>query len=179
MLRQLLLLPLLAPLLALLTVGAINPRPAVSLRLLIWSSPPLPIGVWIMLAAGGGGLLSAGATGLALRGAAGPGRGPGPSPASARQVRRPLEVEERGRDRSRWSEPTSGEPAWSTPPQPEAVGAGPSRAPGEPPPTLEVPFRVIRRASSTASTAAPNPAPTAASGVSAVPEGWDDDSDDW
>lgn len=177
MLRQLLLLPLLAPLLALLTVGAINPRPAVSLRLLIWSSPPLPIGMWIMLAAGGGGLLSAGATGLALRGAAGPGpgRGPGPGPASARQVRRPLEVEERGRARAGWSEPTSSEPAWSTPPQPEAVGAGPSRAPGEPPPTLEVPFRVIRRTSSPASTAAP----TAAPGVSAVPDGWEDDPSDW
>lgn len=163
MLRQLLLLPLLAPLLALLVVGAINPRPAVSLRLLIWSSPPLPIGVWIVLAAGGGGLLSAGATGLALR------SGTSPGAASARQVRRPLGGEERGRAGPGWSEPTGSEPAWTPPPPPEAVAAGPSRAPGEPPPTLEVPFRVIRRAAS--------PAPNA--GASTGPDGWEDDPGDW
>ena len=62
MLRRLLLLPLLAPLLAVLVIGTLNPRPPVRLRLLIWTSPPLPIGVWLLLASGGGALLSAGST---------------------------------------------------------------------------------------------------------------------
>ena len=53
-LRRLLLVPLLAPLVAVLLVGALNPRPAHSLRLLVWSSPALPIGVWIMVAATAG-----------------------------------------------------------------------------------------------------------------------------
>ncbi|MGB5135349.1 MAG: hypothetical protein WBN89_09275, partial [Prochlorococcaceae cyanobacterium] len=68
LLRRLLLLPLLAPLLAVLVIGAVNPRPAVRMRLLTWTSPPLPIGVWLLLASGGGALLSAGATTLALQG---------------------------------------------------------------------------------------------------------------
>ena len=45
MLQRLLLLPLLAPLLAVLLVAALNPTPASRLRLLIWTSPALPIGV--------------------------------------------------------------------------------------------------------------------------------------
>jgi uncharacterized integral membrane protein len=67
-LQRLLLLPLLLPLLAVLLLGAINPRPATSLRLLIWTSPTLPIGLWITAAAAGGAALSAGATALALKG---------------------------------------------------------------------------------------------------------------
>jgi hypothetical protein len=66
-LRRLLLLPLLAPLLALLILAALNPRPATSLRLLTWRSPSLSLGLWIALAGAGGAALSAGATGLALR----------------------------------------------------------------------------------------------------------------
>jgi hypothetical protein len=106
-LRRLLLLPLLSPLLALLVVGALNPRPGVSLRLLTWSSPPLPLGAWIALAGAGGAALSAGATSLAL--------GEGSAPLR-RQVRRrmgaqspepweeePLEASEPQR-RQRWRE---------------------------------------------------------------------------
>ena len=65
LLQRLLLLPLLAPLLLVLLVGALNPRPSLSLRLLIWTSPALPIGVWIALAGGGGAGLSAAAAALA------------------------------------------------------------------------------------------------------------------
>ncbi len=170
-LRQLLLLPLLAPLLAVILVGALNPKPSVSLRLLTYTSPPLPIGVWMMLAAAGGGLLSAGATGLALRSDS--------TQPNQRQVRRPLGAEPAW---AAWADPASSaqapshtsreerpssEPSW-----PEAVMAGPSRAPGEPAPTVEVPFRVIRRASS--STAA---AETSAGSPPA--EDWDDTSSDW
>jgi hypothetical protein len=50
-LQQLLLIPLLAPLLAVLLLGAINPRPQVALRLLVWTSPALPLGAWIAAAA--------------------------------------------------------------------------------------------------------------------------------
>lgn len=163
MLRQLLLLPLLAPLVAVFVVGALNPKPPVSLRLLTYTTPPLPIGVWMMLASAGGGLLSAGATGLALRS--------GPGNPLQRQVRRPLDAG------APWTEAA---PASTPPPRPAArerewptatsaaaaAAAGPSRSPGEPPPTVEVPFRVIRRESS------PATAP-------ASEDDWDDTSSDW
>ena len=167
-LRQLLLLPLLAPLLAVIVVGALNPKPAVSLRLLTYTSPALPIGVWMMLAAAGGGLLSAGTTTLALRAGSGGG--------SRRQVRLPLSSE------PAWSEPAAratGNP-WATgntatrstddpraPQGADSVAAGPSRAPGEPAPTVEVPFRVIRR-----------PASSQAASASAQ-DGWDEADDEW
>jgi uncharacterized integral membrane protein len=170
-LRQLLLLPLLAPLLAVMVVGALNPKPAVRLRLLIYTSPPLPIGVWMMLAAAGGGLLSASATGLALRS--------GRTDRQQRQVRLPLGAEPAW---AAWSAPTDSEPAPSRPsrparppsePQwPETVAAGPSRAPGEPAPTVEVPFRVIHRANSSAAAAE-------ASTGSTPSDDWDDSGSDW
>jgi hypothetical protein len=149
-LRRLLLLPLLSPLLALLVVGALNPRPGVTLRLLTWSSPPLPLGAWIALAGAGGAALSAGATSLAL--------GEGSAPLR-RQVRRrtgaqggepweeePLEASEPQR-RKRWSEAPAADNAYANAnaAPPAWMGAGRSRAPGEPLPTVAVPFRVIRR----------------------------------
>ena len=67
LLRRLLLLPLLSPLMATLLVAGINPRPLVSLRLLTWQSPALPIGAWIAGAAVAGAGLSAAATALALQ----------------------------------------------------------------------------------------------------------------
>ena len=165
-LRQLLLLPLLAPLLAVIVVGALNPKPEVTLRLLTYTSPALPIGVWMMLAAAGGGLLSAGTTALALRSGSGGG--------SRRQVRLPLGNE------PAWSEPAAratGNP-WSTgnsrstddtraPQAPDSVAASPSRAPGEPAPTVEVPFRVIRRPTTSQAAAA------------ATEDGWDEADNDW
>lgn len=150
-LRQLLLIPLLAPLLAVLLAGAINPRPAISLRLLVWSSPALPLGVWLMLAAGGGGLLSAMGTGLALR-SGGPGL--------QRQVRRAAPA-------GGWREPEEAMPPPAT--------AGPSRAAGEPSPTVEVPYRVIRRGRPASRQEQPAPATAAVGG-----DGWDQaPSDDW
>lgn len=168
MLRRLLLLPLLSPLLALLVVGALNPRPGVSLRLLTWSSPALPLGAWIALAGAGGAALSAGATALAL--------GEGGAPLG-RQVRRrmgsqrrePWE-EEDPRDareplrRQRWRDAEAPEPAPATP---AWVDAGRSRAPGEPQPTVAVPFRVIRRGS----------APPEAEPVRAPRRAWSADRD--
>ena len=171
-LRQLLLLPLLAPLLAVLVVGALNPKPAVSLRLLTYTSPPLPIGVWMMLAATGGGLLSAGATGLALRSGSGN--------LHQRQVRLPRGAEPAW---AAWSAPANSESPpsrpspqdWASnePQRSEPVAAGPSRAPGEPAPTVEVPFRVIRRASSPSAVGAETPA------GSPPMDDWDDSGSDW
>lgn len=137
LLRRLLLLPLLAPVLAVLLIGALNPRPPVRLRLLIWTSPPLPIGVWLMLASGGGALLSAGSAALALRES---------GPSLQRQVVRDVWSES---DAQAEPMPRSA-PAWQRPPEPEPVAAapasaGPSRPPGDPAPTVAVAYRVIRR----------------------------------
>ena len=137
LLRRLLLLPLLAPVLAVLVIGALNPRPPVRLRLLIWTSPPLPIGVWLMLASGGGALLSAGSAALALRES---------GPSLQRQVVRDVWPES---DAPAEPRPRPA-PAWQREPKPEPVAAaptsaGPSRPPGEPAPTVAVAYRVIRR----------------------------------
>ncbi len=162
MLQRLLLLPLLAPLLAVLLVGALNPRPATSLRLLIWTSPALPIGLWIVAAAGGGAALSAGATALALKGQSRVvvqrqrrGLEPPaqqepwdlPRSESSRRREAPVEASERGR--------------------PFAAAAGPVRAAGDPAPTVAVPFRVIRRADPGMGAAGASAAATAGAGMGA------------
>jgi len=178
LLRRLLLLPLLAPLLAVLLVGAINPRPWVGLRLLIWRSPEWTIGSWIALAAGGGAALSATATALALQAG---------GASNQRQLRRPIPD---GRSRRVWplgrsENPADGPteswgdgpgegpaPAWGRDsgegpgaPWPGQASAGPSRHPAEPPPTLSVPFRVIRRG-----TAPPGPQPDPQADPKATPQ---------
>ena len=155
-LQRLLLLPLLAPLLLVLLVAALNPRPNLALRLLIWTSPSLPIGAWIALAAGGGAGLSAGAAALALQ--------TGPI-SLRRQVRRDGDDPIDG-----WSEPAQpAQPAQPT--QPTQPAAGPARAPGDPAPTVAVPFRVIRTGGNTVAT---SNAPTS------VGDGWDSpNGDDW
>lgn len=158
LLQRLLLLPLLTPLLLVLLVGALNPRPNLTLRLLVWSSPALPIGAWIALAAGGGAGLSAAAAALALQ--------TGPV-ALRRQVRRdprdPMES---------WQE----EPPRAAAPPPPRQAAGPPRPPGDPAPTVAVPFRVIRKGRS-----APAPEPAASRApaqATAVGDGWDNPGDD-
>ncbi len=174
MLQRLLLLPLLAPLLAVLLVAALNPTPASRLRLLIWTSPALPIGVWMALAASGGAALSAGLTALALQ-------QPGD------QLLRRRSVESFGGGDRREPEPWEGMPEPRARParqEPPAGYAGPERAPQDPPPTLSVPFRILRTGSGEAPgrTAA---APAAAAAATPGPgngdaEGWDTpSSDDW
>ena len=163
LLQRLLLLPLLAPLVLVLLVGALNPRPNLTLRLLIWSTPALPIGAWIALAAGGGAGLSAAAAALALQ----------TGPVSLRrQVRR---------------EPRDPVDSWQEPPQaaaspPPRQAAGPQRPPGDPAPTVAVPFRVIRKGGSAA---VPEPATASTTATvtpqtTAVGDGWDSPAgDDW
>jgi hypothetical protein len=162
-LRRLLLLPVLAPLMAVAALVLLNPRPAVALRLLTWTSPALPVGSWLAMAVAGGGLLSAAATTAALQ-ATGHGR---------RQVG--------GQPEARTHEAPHRAPVWPEPSPAPASGAGPERPPGAPAPVVEVPFRVIRKGRGEAATptaAATPPAPTAV--ANAVGDGWSDaPSDDW
>jgi len=161
--------------------GALNPRPAVALRLLTWTTPALPLGAWMAAVAAGGAALSGGATALALR---------QQGPVLRRQVRRDgssawerdrfepggyaadgfdaggdepsgfetggfAEQDRRGW-RNGWRSGTAAPESRQAPsrrdaasiPEPGGAGqawAGPDRRPGEPPPTVSVPFRVIRR----------------------------------
>jgi hypothetical protein len=164
-LQQLLLLPLLSPLLAVLLLAAVNPRPAVALRVLVWTTPAWPLGAWIAAAAASGAALSGTATALALRQGSqstGPGSGAAPQsepaagPHSQRRRRRPMQQE----------------------PQRGPTTAGPSRSAGEPPPTVEVPFRVIRKAR--AQTPEPTTAQASSSEARVVGDGWDQPlNDDW
>jgi hypothetical protein len=162
LLRRLLLLPLLSPLVAATVLGALNPTPVLSLRLLTWSSPALPLGAWISAAALGGAVLSGAGTSLALRppGAAlrrrvrleraAPGweatppqeegnrrHSPGPGRAARGRGADPTETYGRGSGASNFA------------------AATPTPAPGEPLPTMTVPFRVIRRADGARPQAAP------------------------
>jgi uncharacterized integral membrane protein len=188
-LRRLLLLPLLAPLLVVLLVAALNPRPAASLRLLTWRSPALPMGLWIGLAGAGGALLSAGATGLALRQGAtmhtrrsrgasrdAPGAGAEPWEPEVWQRQRAREQQARWQAGPSRSDPR---PEHDAPPA-GWEGAGGSRAPGEPPPTVSVPFRVVRRAASDGPAAAPAPAREAQPEPVPAGDDWGSQaSDDW
>lgn len=184
LLRQLLLLPLLAPLLAVLLVGAVNPKPQLRLRLLTWTSPALPLGVWLMLAGSGGAALSAAATSLAL--AQGMGAAAAPD-AGRRQVRRPAGPAWKPwrEESSRSDEPANGTGRDTA----DWPGAGPSRSPGEPAPTVEARYRVLRRPARAAATAptrgnaaAASPAPASSSGSAAggVADDWGEAlSSDW
>ena len=165
-LQRLLLVPLLSPLLAVLLVSAINPRPGVSVRLLTWSSPAWPLGGWLAAATGLGAAMSAGGTALALQGQAA-------AVAPRRQVRRRSDDE-----RDDWQEPRN-EPARSNgstrdSAQRPFAWAGPARSAGEPAPTVSVPFRVIRKGSSAAGStqAVKSPAPAQAPAPT-------DDNSDW
>ncbi|MFM8259126.1 MAG: hypothetical protein ACKN83_04795 [Vulcanococcus sp.] len=191
LLQRLLLLPLLSPLLAVLLVGALNPRPWVALRLLTWTSPAWPLGAWIGGAAAAGAALSATAAGLALQtGTAVLGE--------RRQVRR-RPADDDGSEAWSGTDPGPRSPRWGAAPSsasdtpgsttnPWSHWAGPTRAAAEPPPTVSVPFRVIRKGRGTASTAtvADSPATTPQAGAigmavaSAVGDGWDTPTgDDW
>ncbi|WP_216903488.1 hypothetical protein [Synechococcus sp. CCY 9618] len=153
MLHRLLLLPLLSPLLVTLLVAAINLRPSVRLRLLTWQTSPLPIGLWMALAAGGGAALSGAATALALR-------------QGARLPRRRTVRRSEVWDPQAWEPPRSAR-AEPDPPPVSPATAGPSRAPGDPTPTVSVPFRVLHRPApqeTVQSRSSPPPPPASVSG---------------
>ena len=149
--------PLLAPLLAVLIIAGLNPGPKLALRLLTWNSPQLPLGAWMAAAAAAGAILSGSGASLALR-------------LPGQDQRRRLRPEEFGHGSQARAPERPGEPrGWAARPANHAAqaspaeafdhedaawqkpsSAGPSRVPGEPAPTVSVPFRVIRRGSSAA-----------------------------
>jgi len=143
-LRRLVLLPLLAPALVALALAAANPAPPLSLRLLTWRSPSLPLGAWLAIGAAGGLAIGATASGLAVAGSrqrdGGADQGPPPRP-----------QREGSESWSGWEDPA----ADTLPRQQRTAGAGPSRAMTEPAPTVTVPFRVIRRPAAPAAPAEP------------------------
>lgn len=173
MVRRFLLLPLLAPWFLVLLVAVLNPRPQLSLRLLVWTSPALPIGTWLALVSSGGAVLGLSASALALQGRRQPAAGifGGSRFQPGRRVRRSIDPMDKAVDEGVAME------------RPAAASAvGPRRAPGEPAPTVSVPFRVIRRATpSSAAAATPGTQATpAASAATAGDDGWGEDGDeDW
>jgi len=186
LLQRLLLLPLLSPLLAVLLLGALNPRPWVALRLLTWSSPAWPLGAWISAAAAAGAGLSAAATSLALQGGA-------QAVSERRQVRRRSSAdwpEADGSDPPFQAGPARQQPAAEAPEAPAWSGwggwAGPTRAAAEPAPTVSVPFRVIRKgrpqgaAAAAPATPPGNAAATATATATSSADDWNTtSSDDW
>jgi uncharacterized integral membrane protein len=165
--RRLLVLPLLSPLLAVLLVAALNPGPRVTFRLLTWQTPQAPLGLWLAAAALGGAALSGGAAGLARRQESGRalrrtlsgpawerdawlGESPPPEPWRTEDWDTSRTPEQRSRRAPSASAPSRDASAreWAAAPR-ESVA--PARAPGEPAPTLVVPFRVLRRPEATGS----------------------------
>jgi len=175
-LQRVLLVPLLTPLLAVLLVAAINPRPSVAVRLLIWTSPALPLSAWLAAAAGLGAGVSSLGTALALQGA-------GRSISPRRQVRRPGIWDDTEPEVQRPPEERPEQEPWDRGPKDvetkpnQASWAGPSRGASEPAPTVSVPFRVIRKPRATAPAAA---APSSPAAPAVVNDDWGSaGNDDW
>ena len=123
LLLRILLIPCLAPLMAVLLLSIMHRGNPTRLRLLAWESPPLPIGAWTAMGAGGGVLLGGGIA-LMLR-------------PSRPQLRRTLH------QRS-WAEPSDDSNHQKQQPV-RGPSPGPERDLRDPAPTVAVPFRVIQR----------------------------------
>ena len=149
--------PLLAPLLAVLITAGLNPGPKLALRLLTWNSPQLPLGAWMAAAAAAGAILSGSGASLALR-QQGPAQRRRLRPEESGDGSQARVSERQGEPRGWAAKPANRDARASAAPafdhddvswqQPSS--AGPSRVPGEPAPTLSVPYRVVRRGSSAA-----------------------------
>lgn len=124
--RELLTLPLLLPLAVALVVGLFNLSTPSRLKFLLWSSPTLPLGSWVMLAAGGGA-----AIGAAF------------SAASVLPRRRRLEAQNQTESKANFKTQFQSEPAQQKrAPQSQAW---PEQDPQAPAPTVSVPFKVVSR----------------------------------
>ena len=158
LLQRLLLVPCLAPLLALLLISVSTPRSASRLQILLWTSNPQPIGLWMALAGVGGAGLS-GLAALLLMPAA---------PRLRRQLHQPVEP-------GRFREDFSARPPKPADPMPE-------RDIRDPAPTVAVPYRIVQRGESQS-----RPAPVSSevrvepvASHNAAAMGWGDDPDqDW
>ena len=152
MFQRLLLIPCLAPLLAVLALSATNLGEKTRIRLLLWTTPPLPLGAWTVLASAGGAAGAAVAAFLVL---------PAEHPLS-RKRHSPLqpEFDERGYDANESTTRSNAKPA-------------PERDVREPAPTVSVAYRVIQRP-------APPPRQPHAAAVASPPQehsNWGDDPD--
>ena len=124
LLHRLLLVPCLAPLLALLLIAVSTTRTPSRLQILLWTSTPQPIGLWMALAGFGGAGLS-GLAALLLMPAA---------PSLRRQFHQPVEP-------NRQVDDFGINPPKGADPMPE-------RDIRDPAPTVAVPYRVVQRGSS-------------------------------
>ncbi|MEB3243601.1 MAG: hypothetical protein VKO44_08190 [Cyanobacteriota bacterium] len=182
--RQLWVLPLLSPLLAALLVGSLNPSPRLSFRVLTWVTPAAPLGLWLGGAALGGAALSGAGTALALR------QGQRAALAGRRRVTRrpartwtPTDLPEQDGWDSLGVEP--GGERRATEPRRDwearaAMSSIPARSPGEPAPTVDVPFRILQRpVSAAAAVDRREPVPVAAPARGS--DGWGEatGADDW
>ena len=127
LIRRVLLLPCLLPVVAVLVLSAMNRSGTTQLQVLIWRSPPLPLGAWTAIAAATGASLSGVAALLLI-----PGRAP-----LRRTLHQPM-----GRPAA--PDPEIFEPTASAPvaPPPPVM---PERDVRDPAPTVAVPYRVIQR----------------------------------
>ena len=152
MFQRLLLIPCLAPLLAVMALSATNIGDKTRLRLLVWTTPPLPLGAWTALAGVGGAAGAAVAAFLVL---------PADRPLSRkRHSAVQPEHEERSYPASESTTRTNANPA-------------PERDIREPAPTVSVAYRVIQRPST-------EPKQPQASAVASPPQensNWGDDPD--
>ena len=152
MFQRLLLIPCLAPLLAVMALSATNIGDKTRLRLLVWTTPPLPLGAWTALAGVGGAAGAAVAAFLVL---------PAERPLS-RKRHSAVQPEHEERDY-----PASESTTRST------AKPGPERDVREPAPTVSVAYRVIQRPST-------EPQQPQASAVASPPQensNWGDDPD--
>ena len=152
--RRVLLIPALAPFLAVLIISAFNREPSLRLKLLIWQSPALPLGAWSALAATVGASFSGVASLLLL------------TPTI----------------RSSVSYQTSKEPA-QTPFQPtDLPGYTATRVERDirdPAPTVAVPYRVIKRKATSKPSRSATPT-TKTTDASSFADDWGDDpNQDW
>ena len=153
-LQRWLLVPCLAPLAAVLLASAFNSSGNTRLQLLIWRSPPLPIGAWTALAGLTGAGLSAVSVLLLVP----------TTPPLRRQRHQPLE-----RPRPE-------------PEMREVVTPPPQRDVREPAPTVAVPYRIVQKPHSEkrATPSEPSPPSRAVEPTHSSSDGWDLDPDlDW
>ncbi|MFM8524836.1 MAG: hypothetical protein ACKOCM_04360 [Cyanobacteriota bacterium] len=182
MVRRFLVYPLLTPWVLVLLVAALNPRPQLSLRLLVWTTPALPIGAWLAMVSSGGAVLGFSASALALQGRRQSSGGffAGDRFRPGRRGRRATDDFNPGVDQGVTDDRSASVSA-------ATAAAGPRRAPGEPAPTVSVPFRVIRRPTASSGAAAssrrsvsPPTTSTSSGSRAAGDDGWADDGDeDW
>lgn len=158
-LQRLLLVPCLAPIVLVVVISAVQQRRPLSLNVLIWTTPALPLGAWTAMATvTGAGVSAVGA--LLLR--------PGTKPLRRTQRQRVAAVdppEPRMQD----------ERAWDPSPSPVM----PERDIRDPAPTVSVAYRVVQRPT-TAETRKPEPTPVSTPGSTDAADQWGEDPDqDW